>query len=108
MYRAICSREHLQSLARVLPLRLRDVSLEDLGYDVPELVVLGLEQDHQAARLRVERARHRQRSVVDNLFDPVVRDGGGLLEVVNGAAVGDGVLKAHLAGHCRSLAAGAV
>jgi hypothetical protein len=53
-YSAVSIPETTQSLAGMLPLVLRNVSLENSDHDVPELVVLLFEQDDQACGLRVE------------------------------------------------------
>lgn len=47
-----------------------DGGLDDVG---PQLAVLGVEQDHDARRLRVERAGHVQHGLVDELVDLRVR-----------------------------------
>jgi hypothetical protein len=64
---------------------------ESLLDDVPQLLVLLLEQDYSAGSLRVEAGRSVLDSLVDDLDDLRVGDGRLGLEGVDGAAGTDGV-----------------
>lgn len=90
----------------MLPLGLGDDGLKDVAHDVPELVVLVLEQEHEAGRLRVERRRDVLDELGDDLLDAVVGDGGGLVEGVDAAAVGNGLEEVGVGSHCGGLPVG--
>lgn len=83
----------------MLPGGLRDDGLQDIADDVPELVVLVLEQEHEAGGLGVERRGDVLDELGDDLLDAVVGDGRGLVEGVDAAAVGDGVEERGGRGH---------
>jgi len=80
----------------VLPLVLGDVDLEDGGDNVPELVVLVLQQHHEASGLGVEGARDLLDGEVQDLLNLLVVDGAGLVEAVDGTTVLDRVLEGGL------------
>jgi hypothetical protein len=63
-YCSVAGAEALNAAAGVLPLGLGDDGFQDVAYDVPEFVVLILEQENEAGGLRVER----RRDVLDELF----------------------------------------
>ena len=63
------------------------VRLDGLPDEGPELVVVGAEEDDEAAGLAVEGGRDGDDGVGDQGFEARVGDGGGLLEGVVGAAV---------------------
>jgi hypothetical protein len=65
-YSYVAGAEAFNAAAGVLPLSLGNDSFQDIAYDVPELVVFVLEQEHEAGRLGVER----RRDVLDELFWP--------------------------------------
>lgn len=52
----------------------RDDSLEDLGGDVPELLVLGAKEDDDAVGLGVEAAGHVEHGLFDDLLDALGAD----------------------------------
>lgn len=81
--------EHGHALRRVLPLVLGDDLLEGVGGDVPQLLVLGAEQDDEAVGLGVEGRGRVQGGLVDNLLDARRGDGQLLGQGVVGAAVLD-------------------
>lgn len=62
-------------------------ALEGGDGEIPQALVLLLQEDNQAGGLGVERAGNVQDSLVDDLFDLRVRDGGILAELVDGATV---------------------
>ena len=75
----------------MLPLSLGDDSFQDIADNVPELVVLVLEQEHEAGGLGVERRGDVLDELGEDLLDAGVGDGRGLVEGVDAAAVGDGL-----------------
>jgi len=75
----------------VLPGGLGDDGLQDIADNVPELVVLVLEQEHEAGGLGVERGRNVLDELGDDLLNAGIRDGRVLVEGVDAAAVGDGL-----------------
>jgi hypothetical protein len=90
-YSAISSLEHIHLLLGLLILIGWDDALENLLVDVPELVMLVLEQDDGAGGLRVEGGRDVLDDLGDDLGDALVGDGGLLLESVDGAAASEGL-----------------
>lgn len=105
-YSSVASAEAGNAGASVLPLGLGDDGLEDVAHDVPELVVLVLEQEHEAGGLRVEGGGDVLDKLADDLFDAVVGDGGGLVEGVDAAAVGNGLEEVGVGSHCGGLSVG--
>jgi hypothetical protein len=75
--------------------------LEDI---VPERVVVLVQEDNEAGRLRVEAGGHMENGLLSDVGDLLVWDGGLLVELVVGAALLDGVeeglLRRHVCG-CR-------
>jgi hypothetical protein len=59
--------------------------------NVPKLLMLGFDQEHDAARLGVEAARNMKNGVLDNLLNASVGDRRLVLESVVGAALDHGV-----------------
>ena len=75
-YCAVCSSEAIDALGGRLELFfVSQERLQDLDNKVPELVVLGFEEDNQASGLGVEGAGDVEDCVVDELDDLVVADG---------------------------------
>lgn len=72
-----------------LPVLLGDNGLEDVAGNVPELLVLGAEQDDDADGLGVEGGRDVQGGLLDDLGDALLGDGQVLGQDVVGAAVLD-------------------
>lgn len=68
--------------------------LQDTRDDVPELVMLFLDQHNDTSRLRVESARHILDGLLNNLLELAVVDGALLGEGVNGTTVRNRVLEA--------------
>lgn len=102
-YSAIARAKAVELLFGSLELLGWDDGLEDVFGDVPQLLVLGLEQDHHAGTLRVEAAGNMEDRVLDNLLDAGVGDGRAVLELVVGAALHHGVeerLGGHVGGGC--------
>jgi len=64
-----------------------DEALEGRGSDVPETLVLLLQENNQAGGLGVERAGDVQDSSIDKLLDLSIGDGAVLAQLVDGAAV---------------------
>ncbi len=93
-YRPVSLPEALDPLSSVLPLVLRHVGLEDVAHDVPESVVVVFKEDDDAGGLRVEGRGDLLDGEAEQLLDCLVVDGGFLVELVDGAAVHDGVLEA--------------
>lgn len=97
---AISSSEAIEFLLAGRPYLSRRNSLDTLLDDLPELVVFFSDEQDDACRLGVEAARHVQDGVADDFFDPGLRDGDGLVEGVDGAAILHGVEEGvGLAGH---------
>jgi len=90
-YRTSSGLEHGHAASGRLPLGLGDDGLEDLGGDVPELLVLGAEEDDGAVALRVEARGDVLDGLLDDLLDASGGDGQLLAERVVGAAVLDEV-----------------
>ena len=84
----------------MLPLGLGDDGLQDIADNVPELVVLVLEQENEAGRLGVERGRNVLDDLGDDLLNAGVGDGRVLVEGVDAAAVGNGLEEAGGGSHC--------
>ena len=82
--------EHVQLLLRGGVLVGRDDSLEGIFGDVPQLVVLALDQQDGAGALAVEGGGGVQDGLADDLLDLLVGDGRLLLKRVVGAAGLDG------------------
>ena len=84
--------EHGHPARRASPVVLGHDGLEGFGGDVPELLVLGAEQDNDAVALRVERRRDVLQSLLDDLVDALDSQGTEVLgERVVGAALLDEV-----------------
>lgn len=99
-YGSVTSAEASDAAASVLPLGLRDNGFQDIADNVPELVVLVLEQEHEAGGLGVERGGHVLDELGEDLLDAGVGDGRGLVEGVDAAAVGDGLEEVGGGSHC--------
>lgn len=84
-----------------LELILGDHGLEHLGGNVPELLVVLVQEDDDARRLRVERRGRVEDDLVDNLNNLLVRLGSLLVELVDGAALLDGIEEALGGSHGR-------
>lgn len=84
----------------MLPLGLGDNGLQDIADNVPELVVLVLEQEHEAGGLGVEGGGDVLDELGEDLLDAGVGDGRGLVEGVDAAAVGDGLEEVGGGSHC--------
>ena len=82
--------EHVQLLLCGGILVGRDHSLEGIFGNVPQLVVLALDQQDGAGALAVERGGGVEDGLADDLLDLLVGDGGLLLEGVVGAAALNG------------------
>lgn len=75
--------------------------LEDIPDDIPELVMVVLQQHHQPGGLRVERGWDLFQRGADYLFNLGVCDGTLFVEGVDAATEVDGVLEGHgLGGRC--------
>ena len=61
--------------------------LQDLRHDIPELVMLILQQHHQSRTLRVEARRHILDRTPGNLLNLLVIDGSLLVDAVDRAAL---------------------
>lgn len=99
-YGSVAGAEASDAVAGVLPGVLGHDGLEDVADDVPELVVLVLEQEHEAGRLGVEGGGDVLDELGDDLLNAVVGDGRGLVEGVDAAAVGDSLEEAGVGSHC--------
>lgn len=80
----------LKNAAHLLPHRLAGTLEDGLGgaeHNIPELGVLLAGDEGGAHGLGVERGGGEGEDLLDNLLDAVVRDLGGVLEAVDGAAV---------------------
>lgn len=89
-YSSVSGLEAVQLLCGALELLSGDDGLEDILGDVPELLVLLLEENDGAGALAVEAGGAVEDSLADDLLDLLVRDGGLGLEAVVGAAGLDG------------------
>lgn len=78
--------EHGHLVARRLPAGFGNDGFEDVGGNVPELVVLGAEEDDGAVGLGVEGGRSVQGGLVDEFLDALGGDGEVLAEGVESAA----------------------
>ena len=85
-----CRGEHLRGNYR----------LQHLLNQLPELVVVGFQQDDEAGGLRVEGRGHVQDGVSDKLDDTVVGGRGFLVQSVVGATFLDDVPEGVRSGHC--------
>jgi hypothetical protein len=74
--------------------------LQHLGHKVPEGLVLLVQEDHEARRLRVEARGDVEDGLLGDFGDLLVGNGSVFVELVDGAAVLDGVQEGLLAGHC--------
>lgn len=83
---AACSLESSSLLPGSNPLVLGHAGLQNLGHDIPQLVVLGAVQDNRPVSLRVERAGHRLHGILHDLCDLGLLDGQLLVEGVPRAA----------------------
>ena len=99
-YGSITGAEASDAAASVLPLGLGDDGLQDIADNVPELVVLVLEQEHEAGGLGVEGGGDVLDELGDDLLNAGVRDGRVLVEGVDAAAVGDGLEEVGGGSHC--------
>lgn len=88
-YRSGSSLEHAHLAASRLPLLSRNNRLEDLGSNVPQLLVVGTKEHDDAVRLRVEGRGDLVQEVLNDLLDAVLRDG---------QVLGQGVVAAALLG----------
>lgn len=68
-----------------------DDGLQDLAGGVPELVMVGVEEDDDAVGLGVEGGGDVAQGVLDDLLDALLGDGEGLVEDVMRASVLDEV-----------------
>lgn len=89
-YSSVGAPEHVKLLLSGSVLLSRDDSLEGILGNVPELVVLLLEQDNDASALAIERGGSMEDGLANDLLDLLVVDGRLLLEGVDGAAGLDG------------------
>ena len=78
--------EAVDTSSGTLPALSGDDALEDLSGDVPELVVVGAEEDEHAVGLGVEGGGDVAQGVLDDLLDAVLGDSQLLVELVIGAA----------------------
>lgn len=92
--------EHVELLLGDLVLLLRDNSLQGILSDVPQLVVLVLQEKDSTRGLAVEGGRGVQDGISNDLLDLLIRDWSLLLEGVVGAATLDSgeVFSRHCAG----------
>lgn len=75
--------------------------LEGFPHEVPELVVVFLQQHDEACGLGVEGGRDIEDSLVDEFDNAVVGDGSLLVQLIVGAACFDDLPEAGLNNHCR-------
>lgn len=99
-YGSVASAEASNAAAGVLPLGLGDDGLQDITDNVPELVVLILEQEHEAGGLGVEGGGDVLDDLGEDLLDAGVGNGRSLVEGVDAAAVGDGLEEVGGGSHC--------
>ena len=99
-YGSVTGAEAGDAGASVLPLGLGDDGLQDIADNVPELVVLVLEEENEAGGLRVERGRNVLDELGDDFLNAGVGDGRVLVQSVDAAAVGDGLEEAGGGSHC--------
>lgn len=92
-YSSVTGAEASDAVAGRLPLVLGHDGFEDIAHDVPELVVLVLQEEDQACGLGVEGGGDVLDEVGDDLLDAGVGDRGVLVEGVDAAAVSGGVEK---------------
>lgn len=90
-YRSIASLEQVQPLLGLGPLVVRDNTLQHGLCDLPELIMLVLEQQNDSVALTVEGGRDMEKGFGDDFLDLLVVDGGLLLERVNGSTALDDV-----------------
>lgn len=86
-YSSSTTLEHGNFARGGLPLLSSDNGLEDLAGDVPQLFVVGAEQDNDAVGLGVERRRNLVQQVLDDLLNAGLGDGQVLGEWVVGTAL---------------------
>ena len=89
-YRAVPAPEAIQLLARLLELLFRHLRLQALLGDVPQFLVLFLQQHDGARGLRVEGAGDVQDCFAHDFDDAVVADGRAVTQGVNAAPRLDG------------------
>lgn len=92
-YRSITSLEPIQSLLRAGPRISRHNCLNDILHNLPQLIMLLLDQQNTSRSLGVERARNMQEGLLDDLLYLRIGDGRFLLQRVVGAARGEGCEK---------------
>lgn len=85
-YRSCCGLEHGHLAGGALELVGGHDGLEDLGGDVPQLLVLGAKEHNDTVRLGVEGGRNLVEELLDNLLDAGRGDGQVLGERVEGSA----------------------
>lgn len=88
-YRSGSTLEHVHLAASRLPLLSRNNRLEDLGSNVPQLLVVGAKEHDDTVGLRVEGGGDLVQEVLNDLLDAVLRDG---------QVLGQGVVAAALLG----------
>lgn len=98
-YGSVACAEARDAVAGRLPLVLGHDGFQDVAHDVPELVVLVLEEEDQAGGLGVEGRGGVLDDVGDDLLDAGVGDRRGLVEGVDAATVGGSVEERHGGGH---------
>lgn len=117
-YGSVCGLEAIElGLGAALVLVLRDLGLQDLLGDLPELgrmsakvysnttvittdlLMLGVEQEYNTGRLRVEAGGDVEHDLVDELGNLLVTLGRLLVELVDGTALLDGVEESLGGGH---------
>lgn len=98
-YGAVAGLEAIELLLGLGELLLGHLRLQHLLDKLPELLVLVVEQDHDARGLRVEAAGHVEHAVLDNLLDAGVGNGDLVGDLVNGSAVLAGLEEVHGRGH---------
>jgi len=99
-YRAITSLETIESLLGGAVLLRGYDALQDALCNIPELVMLLLDQEDDACTLAVEGGGNMEESLGDNILDLLVGDGGFFLELVVSTSCFDGIEKCFRR-HCR-------
>lgn len=99
-HRSVCRLESTDPACGASELVLGHNSLQDIERQVPEFVMLGVEQHDEARGLGVERRRDVEHGLLDESCDLLVGDGGLLVELVDGAAVLDGLEEGLGGSHC--------
>ena len=90
-YRGVSTLEHVELLLGAGEGIGWDYALEDLNGNVPELLVLALDEEDNAGALGVEGGRNVEESLLDDLLNAGIRDWRLLLKRVVSTALGDGL-----------------